>query len=616
MWPSSTLFVLALSCAWASLVGAGYDYVIIGAGLSGLTVGDRLSEDGTKSILVLEAGDAHLEDPKIMIPGFQGSTLGNASYDWLFTTVPQPCANNRSLIWNRGKGIGGSTAVNFMAWGRPASGEIDALQSLGNPGWGWNNLFKYIKKAEQFQHPSATYAAANNFTYDPSAHGTSGPVKNSFSVFVSDGQLPWTSALNELGIPTIFEALGGQDVGAWYTPSAIDAMTQTRSYATTAHYIPASGRPNFKVITGAFVSRIVITGPSTGASVAASGVEYYVDDALQSVKLNAGGEVIVSAGSINTPKILELSGIGDPAVLTPLGVHVKVNLPGVGNGMADKVFTGISYELRNNAVVTLDNLRDPSYVSAALAQYNADKTGLFTIGVSAFALVPLQALTDTLTSAKLIVAQALRILTGCYSPGTIKLMGQQLYRLLRPRKFGLVEFVAFPGFFTMASTPQAGKKYITFTVDLQSPFSRGSIHITSTDYKEQSAIDPRTLSQDLDLKVLLLGMKTMRKLGATGGFKDLFAAEIDPGSSYSTDDQLISYIRGNIGTEFHTCGTSAMLPRSQGGVVSPELKVYGTENIRVVDLSIMPFPITAHPQSTLYGIAEKASDIIRGITTV
>ncbi|KAJ7436903.1 GMC oxidoreductase [Mycena galericulata] len=586
-----------------------YDYVILGGGL---TIANRLTEDHHKQVLVLEAGEAHLDDPLVDIPGFLGSTVGNASYDWLFSTAPQVHANNNTFIWNRGKMLGGSTGINFMAFTRPAENEIDAIGALGNPGWTGENLFKYMRKAETFTHPDPVYAAVNNLTFIPAAHGTRGPLHNSFSKFISDAQKPWLSAFQSLGVQKIEDALAGEDVGAWMAPATIDGVSITRSYAASAYYVPVSDRANLVVVTGAEATRIVSTNDN--GLLRATAVEFSLGSQCHSISVKPGAEVILSAGTIKTPQLLELSGIGNPQILDGLGIDTKVDLPGVGEGIIDQFFFGVSFELKNDSIVTLDDLRDPTFLAEALAEYAANKTGIMTIGVTEFALVPLQTILGDTQATSLIDAQAVNIATGNYSATQKEKWDVIIQGLREPTRRGYIELVAFPGFFTTASlhirVPQAGKKYVTFTGALHFPFSTGSIHAASSDPTVQPTINPHYFEQDFDLTAMVGVLKFLRKLG------NLFASEIDPGLSVQTDEEIMDYIKNHGSPEYHTVGSAAMLPREKGGVVSPELKVYGTSNIRIVDYSILPLQISAHPMSTLYGIAEKAADIIRGIVTV
>ncbi|KAJ6529535.1 GMC oxidoreductase [Mycena vulgaris] len=585
----------------ADVLSRSYDYLIVGGGLAGLTLANRLTEDSHRQVLVLEVGEAHLNDPLVDVPGFLGATLGNASYDWLFTTVPQAHANNNSFVWSRGKMLGGSTGISFLAFTRPAENEIDAIGALGNPGWMGENLFKYMRKAETFTPPDPAYAAANNLTFIPRAHGTTGPLHDSFSRFICDAQKPWLTALETLGVHKIEDPLAGEDVGAFMAPSTIDGVSITRSSAASAYYVPISNRSNLIVLTGAEATRIV---------------SLKTDETTHVVSVKPGAEVILPTGTIKTPQILELSGIGDPRILSTLGIQINVDLPGVGEGMIDQFFFGVSFELKNDSIVTLDDLRDPAFLAGALGEYEANKTGIMTLGVTAFALVPLHTIVGAARAESLIDAQARKIAAGNFSDTQRQKWDVIIQGLREPTKRGYIELAAFTGFFTTASTPVEGKKYMTLTGHLRFPFSTGSIHAASADPTAQPAIDPHYFEQGIDLEVMVDVLKYLRKLGSTGGFKDLFASETDPGAPVQTDEEIMQYIKNHGGTEYHTVGSAAMLPREKGGVVSPELKVYGTSNIRVVDYSILPIQTSAHPMSVLYGIAEKAAAIIRGIITV
>ncbi|KAJ7748191.1 hypothetical protein DFH07DRAFT_962268 [Mycena maculata] len=518
------------------------------------------------------------------------------------------------------------------------------IGALGNPGWTGKNLFKYMRKAETYVCPSApVYAAADNLTFISAAHETTGPLHNSFSTFISDAQKPWLSALQSVGVQKIEDALAGEDVGAWMAPATIDGVSLTRSYAASAYYAPVSDRANLVVVTGAEATRIVSTHEN--GLVRATAVEFSLGSQCYSISVKPGAEVILSAGTIKTPQLLELSGIGNPQILDGLGIDTKVALPGVGEGIIDQFFFGVSFELKNDSVVTLDDLRDPLFLAEALAEYAANRTGIMTIGVTGFALVPLQAILGDTQATSLIDAQAMEIATGNYSATQKEKWDVIIQGLREPTRRGYIELVAFPGFFTTASlhirVPQAGKKYLTFTGALHFPLSTGSIHAVSSDPTIQPAIDPHYFEQDLDLTVMTgkrrricrqAISRSLQLIIQSATVADLIAPEIDPGLAVEADTEIMDYIKNHGSPEYHTVGSAAMLPREKGGAVSPELKVYGTSNIRIVDVSlrhpsndlsmtcwqysILPLQISAHPMSTLYGIAEKAADIIRGIVTV
>ncbi|KAJ7913769.1 GMC oxidoreductase [Mycena leptocephala] len=511
----------------ADVLSRSYDYLIVGDGLAGLTLANRLTEDSHKQVLVLEAGEAHLNDALVDIPGFLGATLGNASYDWLFTTVPQAHANNNSFAWSRGKMLGGSTGISFMAFTRSAENEIDAIGALGNPGWMGENLLKYMRKAET---PLARQLLALHLRRAKAmAHCPRDPRVH---------KIEDRSRARRRGL-----------YGAFH----IDGVSVTRSYAAQ-HTM----------------------SPSQTAQISLS---------------------LLGRKTIKTPRFLSSAGSGTHRFSTP-----SVSMS--------------SFELKNDSIVTLDDLRDPAFLAGALGEYEANKTGIMTLGVTAFALVPLHTIIGEARAESLIDAQARKIAAGNFSDTQKQKWDVIIQGLREPMKRGYIELAAFTGFFTTASTPVEGKKYMTLTGHLRFPFSTGSIHAVSADPTTQPAIDPHYFEQDIDLEVMVDVLKYLRKLGSTGGFKNLFASETDPGALVQTDEEIMQYIKNHGGTEYHAVGSAAMLPQEKGGVVSPELKVYGTSNIRVVDHSILPIQTSAHPMSALYGIAEKAADIIRGIITV
>ncbi|KAF5344363.1 hypothetical protein D9758_013252 [Tetrapyrgos nigripes] len=596
-----------------------FDYIIVGGGLSGLTLANRLTENPRTTALVLEAGSLHFDDPLIDIPGNVGMVLGNASYDWNFVTVPQENANNRSFAFHRGKGLGGSTLINYMVWNRPAMAELDAIGSLGNPGWNGTDWFKYMRKAEDFAHPDPSLAASENLTFIPGAHGNSGLVHTSFPLFISDAQKPWLPALMELGLHHVEDALAGHNVGIWMGPANINSKTQKRSSSAEAYYRPfAAHRPNLRVLTEAPVTEILIPDrQSRNGLFSVTGVKYgYKGQTRTASVKDSKGEVILSAGFGKSSQLLELAGIGDPKVLQPLGIDVKVNLPGVGIGIIDQLLWGVSYELKNSSIVTLDDIKDPELEAAALAEYNANKTGVLTIGVTAYSLVSLDDIVGHSKATEMINKQAAKIARLHVSEIQKEKWNIIINGLRKPKEVGLVEISGFPAFFTTASTPEKGKKYLTFLGHYQFPFSTGTVHIVSRDVNTQPAMDPHFFEDDFDSQVFIESTKLIRKMARVGEFVDVLGDEIDPGMDVQSDEDILEYVKNFSATAYHTAGSAAMLPREKGGVVSPELKVYGTTNLRVVDMSVMPLQVSSHPMGTLYGLSEKAADIIKGEVSV
>ncbi|THU99575.1 alcohol oxidase [Dendrothele bispora CBS 962.96] len=613
-------FLPPSSAAFAPDKSQGYDYIIVGGGLSGLTLANRLSENPGTSVLVLEAGSTHFDDPLIDIPGNVGMVLGNSSYDWNYVTVPQPYANNRSFQYHRGKGLGGSTSINYMVWNRPAIAELDAIGGLGNPGWNAEDWFRYMRKSETFTHPEPEFAAANNLTFIPEAHGDSGPVHTSFPIFISDAQKPWEPALSELGLLRVKDPLAGHNVGIWMGQSNVNNKTQKRFSSSEAYYRPiANERPNLTVWTSAFVTKILVSDHQKEAPqsreglLSIPGVQYQKNGETKYAYVKDRGEVILSAGFGRSSQLLELAGIGDPRILEPLGIDVKINLPGVGTGIIDQLLWGVSYELKNSSIVTLDDIKIPELKAAALAEYDANKTGLMTIGVTAYSLVTLDDLVGHRKATEMIDIQATKISRGNFSQTQKEKWNVIINGLRNPSEVGLVEISGFPAFFT---TAKIGKKYLTFLGHYQFPFSSGTVHIVSKDVNVQPAMDPHYFEDNFDSQVFIESTKLIRKMARAGGFADVLGDEIDPGMRVQSDEEILEYVKNFSATAYHTVGSAQMLPREKGGVVSPELKVYGTNNLRVVDMSVLPLQFSSHPMGMLYGVAEKAADIIKSSISV
>ncbi|KAJ7596305.1 alcohol oxidase [Mycena floridula] len=586
-----------------------FDYVIIGAGATGLTLAGRLTEDPNTTVLVLEAGESHLGDPLVDLPGAFGMQLGNPKYDWVHQTVPQKNANNRSIIFHRGKGLGGSTSIHFMMWNVPPAADIDNWEKLGNPGWNFKNYQKYLDKARSLRTASTEPRRFSGISTVIDDAG-SGPIKTSYPGVVPDYGVRWLKAIQQLGFPKSANPDRGEPIGAYLALTAVDPETHERSYSASASYVPNQSRSNFSVLLSAYVNRLVTT--KDGDNVTATGVEFRLglDPTVHLVEV--GREIILCAGAIKSPQILELSGIGRLDVLKSIGVPVQVALDGVGENVQEHHLLVTNYKLRDNLEEdTYDVLKDDEKRVAAAALHS-DGKGAFNQLAHSVAFVPLENITSRAEELK--EAARAYIASGKYSSGLAEQYAIQLERLNNPTVGGC-EYVLFPGFLGDPLIPEEGQKYVTFGIFGNYPFSRGSIHAISDDPRVDPAIDPHYFEHDSDLQVLLELIKFSRKIAQTEVFAEILDSPdaMNPSVNLQTDAELINWVKDSLASGLHTVGSLSMLPREKGGVVDPQLKVYGTNNIRVADISIIPLHIAGHTVATAHVIAEQAADIIKGV---
>ncbi|EIN09265.1 GMC oxidoreductase [Punctularia strigosozonata HHB-11173 SS5] len=578
-----------------------FDYVICGGGTAGLCLAARLSEDPSKTVLVLEAGDANLNDPDILRPASYGSHFGKSAYDWAHKTVEQKFCGGKTYNWNR-RPPPTSTARVYLVSELCMRIERMSLdfEKLGNPGWNWQNHEKYVTRTESFVHPEPEKQKKHDINLG-SWKGGSGPLLTAFPGKIIAAELDFQQTLINCGIPVAPDP----PAGVYFGPNNVDPKTHTRTYAVTAFYLPNAHRQNLVVLCGAHV-RNVHTEPGSGGLLTAKAVEFDVGGKVHSVK--AAREIVVSSGGLKTPHILEMSGIGLSSVLNSINIPVKLDLP-VGENLQEHMFVGVSWELREDVSFdTLDILHDPE-VAAKHVELHAVGEGMFTTGIVGFAFTGVDKVSKRSKAIHEAAKAKIEQSKNNMPPGLYEQYQIQLQRLENGSPG--CEIISIPGFMSGPNPPEKGKKYLTALAAVNHCFSRGTIHSTTADPSVDPAFDPRYFEQDVDTQIFLDTVKFVRNLVHVAPFKDMVVKEVNPGPSVTADADLEDWMKQTMSTTFHSCGSASMLPKDKGGVVDPELKVYGTNNLRVVDLSVVPLHFAAHPQATVYALAEQAADRIK-----
>ncbi|KAI0644068.1 alcohol oxidase [Trametes meyenii] len=595
----------------SKFVQTEFDYLVIGAGTAGTALSARLAEDGTSTVGLIEAGLLHLNDEIIDVPANSG--VGNATYDWNFVSTPQEHANGRSLGLPRGKVVGGSSAINGMAWGRASAAEYDAWAEFAqDPSYGWAGFLPYLRKVENLNHTlSNPYPgisaeeAAHAAETEKRVCGFSGPITASYNAHYFDTVPTYVEALNNQGIPTNAEPLSGNATGVFNTLASLDRTAGVRSYGATAYYCANSDKPNFHLLVGAQATKVLFTNSSAG--LVATGVEFASGG--QRFVAKARKEVILSAGTVQTPQLLELSGIGNQTILSAHNITTLVDLPQVGENFQEHLYVLIQWQLKDG-VETFDILRNNKTVAAEqAAQYAKNHTGLLADTNNAVAFIPVQSfVNDTRLQTLLDTFDADAAADGVSDFEKAQFKVQREW--IADGNVAAVELIQWSkGLLNLEN----GASYVVVLGGILHPLSRGSSHISSSDPLAAPTIDPKFLSRDFDTQVLLDVLKFLQKIGKTAPFSDLVAAQTNPDPNAQSDEELLAYVRAGAAGGDHLIGTAAQAPREQGGVVDAELKVYGTTNLRVADASILPIQLAAHTQATIYALGEKAADLIKGV---
>ncbi|EPS38785.1 hypothetical protein H072_7451 [Dactylellina haptotyla CBS 200.50] len=589
-----------------------FDFIIVGGGTAGLVLAARLSENPDVKVGVVEAGSAGFGDPLIDVPGRFGEAI-HTKFDWEFETTSQPGLGNRKVEWARGKALGGSSAINFFTWMRGNREDYDAWEELGNKGWGWDGLLPYFRKVESFFTPSEELKEKHKLDYDVEKHGSSGKIYTSYSKEHGAHHEYWHETLQTLGIerkPTF----DGSNVGVWTGLTSVNPQTTKRSYSASEYYLPVASRHNLHVICNSIVREVVLERVNgvivaTGVLFESMGSEYIA---------KASKEVIVSCGSVQSPTILELSGVGNPDVLKAANIEVKVENRNVGENLQDRLMVPMVYEIDSQRPNADDLRSDPTLADAADKEYEEQQTGIRTILPCSFAYLPLSKFMN-----KTEVNNLASRVRGSY-PESLPLRDQILVRKLTSEKeLGQMEYVFDARNWYPIFDMELGKRYGTMLQMLQYPFSTGSLHIPpvpagkeKTTSDDKPIIDPKYYQDNgtLDQAVMAAGLKFGDRITKTAPLSKFVKRRVWPPVKDGEDEDLdlLDYVKFHTISDWHPTATCAMggFQGNKYGVVDERLVVFGTSNLRVIDASIMPIQISCHPQATVYAIAEKGADMI------
>ncbi|CAL5866049.1 uncharacterized protein PFLUO_LOCUS256 [Penicillium psychrofluorescens] len=594
-----------------------FDFVIVGGGTAGLVVANRLTEDPSVSVIVLEAGTNRLDDPRVMVPGLGVAAFEDADFDWNFRSIAQEQLNGRKLLASKGRTLGGSSAINFGMVIYPSRSGLNAWEALGNHGWGWDGLSPYIRKFQKGTPPSdATREFFKGMKYDQKDQGTDGPVQVSFGDQYMPYHAAWMETFKTLGYPQVDDPINGAGTGPFVTPGAVDLTTHTRSHAGAAYLGPeAQARPNLRVVTGALVQKIVLERRDVG--VTATGVQFLKDQ--KTYTISAKKEVILAAGATQTPQILELSGIGDEKVLQAHGIAPIINNPSVGENMQDHGIIPFVYEVADG-LPSGDMARDPAVAAAAMAAYQKDGSGPLGMVPFVSAFMPCVNFPEGEREQLLQSIQ-----TSIESPSTPRAQKKQfevMQELLRDPSEPTTQYIMAP-FQMLAREGDNPKRlfgmghpgfFISLASLLSYPLSRGSVHIQSSNAEAAPIIDHGTLRHPVDLGYHARHCMWLDKIAETEPMVSLLkkgGERLHTPGPLTDLEEAKELCKELVLSMYHVSGTCAMMPQEDGGVVDHHLKVYGTMNVRVVDASIFPLVPRGNIQAVVYAVAEKAADIIK-----
>lgn len=529
---------------------AAWDYIIVGAGSAGCAVAGRLSENGRHRVLLLEAGPSD-RNVWIRMPIGYGRTFYDGRVNWMYETEPVPGLNGRVSYWPRGKVLGGSSSINAMVYSRGQASDFDGWEALGNPGWGWKDVLATYRRLEDHDLGTSEWHGSGGPVHVTTIDGQEHPLSRLFIAAAQETGLAFTSDLN----------------GSTIEGAGLYQITTRKGFRESAASAYLRPRPNLRVMTGVQAARILFEGRK------AVGIAFRQGDVT--CEMRAGREVIVSAGAVGSPQLLQLSGLGPAALLQRHGIAVVKDCAAVGRNLQDHLCYDFTYRTRAPSLNSV--LRPWHGKLRAGLQYILTRKGPLSLSLNQAG--------GYYRSGPALRAPDIQLY---FSPLT--------YEKAPPRTRPLMSPDPFPGFYTSISPCK--------------PKSAGHLEIRSADAREHPAIHPNYLSEPGDLAEMVQAARFLRRLGDAPSFARVIDAELKPGKSVESDAALAEDIRNRAYSVFHPVGSCRMGPDPATAVVDSRLRVHGIEALRVIDASIFPVITSGNTNAPSIMVGERGASFV------